>query len=176
MFFSDRGTPQGWRYANDFGVFREGRRLKRGIAGSTMVMDVTLSSGMFDPLMCSDISNTYHRVNKDGKFVYIKYHFIAKHGQKNFTEPEAIRISGEDPDYSKRDLWETIEAGEEVEWTAKVQVMQPEEADPDLLGFDPFDVTKVWPRGQFPVCCRVLFTADRDCLTMFRCTSLAALS
>ena len=29
--------------------------------------------------------------------------------------------------------------------------MQPEEADFEKLGFDPFDVTKVWPRGQFPV-------------------------
>lgn len=92
-----------------------------------------------------------NRVNKEGKFVYIKYHFIAKHGQKTFTEPEAIRISGEDPDYSKRDLWETIEKGEELEWTAKVQIMQPEDADPEKLGFDPFDVTKVWPRGQFPM-------------------------
>ncbi|KAF2090734.1 catalase [Saccharata proteae CBS 121410] len=95
--------------------------------------------------------HTFKWVNKEGKFVYIKYHFIAKHGQKQFTEPEAIRISGEDPDYSKRDLWQTIEKGEEIEWTAKVQVMQPEDADPEKLGFDPFDVTKVWPRGKFPM-------------------------
>lgn len=33
-----------------------------------------------------------------------------------------------------------------------MQIMQPEEADPSKLGFDPFDVTKVWPRDQFPVC------------------------
>lgn len=58
-----------------------------------------------------------------------------------------------DPDYSKRELWETIERGEEIEWTAYVQVMQPQEADANLLGFDPFDVTKVWPRAQFPVSC-----------------------
>ncbi|ERF68681.1 hypothetical protein EPUS_05742 [Endocarpon pusillum Z07020] len=115
MYFSDHGTPQGWRFNHGYGC------------------------------------HTFRWVNKDGKFVYIKYHFIAKHGQKQFTEPEAIRISGEDPDYSKRDLWDTIEAGEEIEWTAMVQVMQPEEADPEKLGFDPFDVTKVWPRGKFPM-------------------------
>lgn len=115
MFFSDHGTPQGWRFNHGYGC------------------------------------HTFKWVNKNGKFVYIKYHFIAKHGQKQFTEPEAIRISGEDPDYSKRDLWDAIEAGEEIEWTAMVQVMQPEEADPDKLGFDPFDVTKVWPRGKFPM-------------------------
>ncbi|KAK0250807.1 hypothetical protein LTS09_014039 [Friedmanniomyces endolithicus] len=90
-------------------------------------------------------------VNKKGEFVYIKYHFLAKHGQKQLTEPEAIRISGENPDYSKMQLWDAIEAGEEVEWTAKVQVMKPEEADAEKLGFDPFDVTKVWPRKEFPM-------------------------
>ncbi|TKA70222.1 hypothetical protein B0A49_06460 [Cryomyces minteri] len=115
IFFSDHGTPQGWRFNHGYGC------------------------------------HTFKWVNKEGKCVYIKYHFIAKHGQKQFTEPEAIRISGEDPDYSKRDLWEAIEAGEEIEWTANVQVMQPEDADPNILGFDPFDVTKVWPRGQFPM-------------------------
>lgn len=95
--------------------------------------------------------HTFKWVNKNGEFVYIKYSFIAKHGQKQFTADEAIRMSGEDPDYSKRDLWDRIERGEEIEWTAKVQVMKPEEADMNILGFDPFDVTKVWPRDQFPV-------------------------
>ncbi|KAF2198371.1 heme-dependent catalase [Delitschia confertaspora ATCC 74209] len=95
--------------------------------------------------------HTFKWVNKDGTFVYVKYHFIAKHGQKQFTAKEALLISGEDPDYSKRDLWEAIERGEEIEWTAKVQIMQPNEADPEKLGFDPFDVTKVWPREQFPM-------------------------
>lgn len=95
--------------------------------------------------------HTFRWINSEGKFVYIKYHFIAKQGQKQFTQPEAIRISGEDPDYSKRELWESIENGGEFEWTAKVQIMQPEDADPEKLGFDPFDVTKIWPRGQFPM-------------------------
>lgn len=95
--------------------------------------------------------HTFKWVNKEGKFVYIKYHFFAMHGQKQFTGPEAVSMSGEDPDYSKRQLWEAMENGEEIEWKANVQIMQPEEADPNKLGFDPFDVTKVWPRGQFPV-------------------------
>lgn len=91
------------------------------------------------------------RVNKDGKFVYIKYHFLADSGQKQFTADEAIRLSGEDPDYSKRDLWEAIEKGVPVSWTLHIQIMNPEQADPEKLGFDPFDATKVWPKGQFPV-------------------------
>jgi catalase len=118
MFFSDHGTPDGWRNNHGYGC------------------------------------HTFKWVNKEGKFVYIKYHFLAKHGQKQFTQPEAMKMSGEDPDYSKRELWEAMEKGEEVEWTAKVQIMQPEDADANVLGFDPFDVTKIWPRGQFPVTIR----------------------
>jgi catalase len=115
MFFSDHGTPQGWRFNHGYGC------------------------------------HTFKWVNAEGKFVYIKYHFLAKHGQKQFTDEEAVQMCGQDPDYSKRDLWDTIEQGEQLEWTAFVQVMQPDEADPDKLGFDPFDVTKVWPRQQFPM-------------------------
>lgn len=117
--------------------------------------------------------HTFKWVNKNGDFVYIKYHFIAKHGQKQLTAPEAVRISGEDPDYSKRQLWEAMEQGKEVEWTAMVQIMQPDEADPEKLGFDPFDVTKVWPREQFPVSS---FPAASRVLTNtsdYRCKSLA---
>ncbi|ROT39542.1 catalase [Sodiomyces alkalinus F11] len=115
MFFSDHGTPQGWRFNHGYGC------------------------------------HTFKWVNQQGQFVYIKYHFIAKHGQKQFTDPEAVKMCGEDPDYSKRDLWQAIERGEQPEWTTYVQVMQPNEADPDVLGFDPFDVTKVWPRDRFPM-------------------------
>lgn len=90
-------------------------------------------------------------MNKDGQFVYVKYHYINTEGQKQFTWPEAVQMSGEDPDYSKRELWATIERGETPTWIMKVQIMRPEEADPEKLGFDPFDVTKVWPRSLFPM-------------------------
>jgi catalase len=48
-----------------------------------------------------------------------------------------------DPNHSKRDLCEAIERGENTAWTTNVKVMQLEEADPELLGFDSFDVIKV---------------------------------
>jgi len=115
MFFSDHGTPVGWRFNHGYGC------------------------------------HTFKWVNSEGNFVYVKYHFRADHGQKQFTWPEAVRISGEDPDFSKRDLWDAIESGTPVTWTAYYQVMTPDEADPMILGFDPFDVTKVWPREKFPM-------------------------
>lgn len=133
--------------------------------GSTNMATVaTHSSGKVSTVVADPISSLISfRVNQDGKFVYIKYHFLAKHGQKQLSEPEAIRISGEDPDYSKRQLWDAIENGEELEWTANVQIMQPDEADAKKLGFDPFDVTKVWPRQAFPVFHVALSYSDRPC-------------
>ncbi|KAF9055778.1 catalase [Panaeolus papilionaceus] len=115
MFFSNHGTPVGWRFNHGYGC------------------------------------HTFKWVNSSGEFVYVKYHYIANHGQKQFTWPEAVQVSGEDPDYSKRDLWSAIERGETPTWTFNVQIMKPSEADPSKLGFDPFDVTKVWPRSQFPM-------------------------
>jgi catalase len=118
--------------------------------------------------------HTFKWVNKDGEFVYIKYHFLAKHGQKQFTAQEATQLSGQDPDYSKRELWDKMEKGEEVEYIAHLQIMKPEEADANLLGFDPFDVTKVWPRGRFPVCTFIpsrtndTFTKETACGTATR--------
>ncbi|CUS10538.1 unnamed protein product [Tuber aestivum] len=95
--------------------------------------------------------HTFKWVNGEGKFVYIKYHFICGQGSHQLTWGEATKTCGEDPDFSKRDLWQAIEKGEPVTWTAKVQIMKPEQADPVKLGFDPFDVTKVWPKHDFPV-------------------------
>ncbi|KAI9811861.1 MAG: hypothetical protein M1827_005212 [Pycnora praestabilis] len=115
MFFSDHGTPDGWRYEHGYGC------------------------------------HTFKWVNAEGKFVYIKYHFIAEHGQRQLTSEQSMKLSGEDADYSKRDLYDTIEKGETPTWTAMIQIMEPEDADPEKLGFDPFDVTKVWPRKQFPM-------------------------
>lgn len=120
---------------------------------TTMVMAAIRSNGMLKMVYIerSQLCLTKYRVNKDGKFVYIKYHFLADNGQKQFNADEAQYHGGADPDWSKRDLWQAIEKGEEITWTAHVQIMQPEEADPAKLGFDPFDVTKVWPKKQFPV-------------------------
>ncbi|KAK8040838.1 hypothetical protein PG994_013845 [Apiospora phragmitis] len=122
----------------------------RSAGATTMVMAVTLSSGSKAK---GDVytSSTFFvlRIAAHADFIADHADFIAKHGQKQFTYDEAIRTMGEDPDYSKRDLWEAIERGEEPEWTTKVQIMEPEDADPEKLGFDPFDVTKVWPCDQF---------------------------
>lgn len=105
----------------------------------------------FSMQLLAPVADIFARVNKEGKFVYIKYHFLADGGQKQFTRQEAVEMSGINPDYSKQELWEAIERGDPISYTACVQVMEPEQADPEKLGFDPFDITKVWPKDQFPV-------------------------
>jgi hypothetical protein len=118
---------------------------------TTMDTAVIHSNGMYQLNSLIESATNISRVNAKGEFVYIKYHFLADHGQKQFTADESLKYGGEDPDYSKRELWRKIENGEQLTWTAHIQIMQPEEADPAKLGFDPFDVTKVWPKKQFPV-------------------------
>lgn len=94
-------------------------------------------------------SHTYKWVNKDGKAFWIKYHFKTEQGVKNFTNDEAVRLAGVDPDWNTRDLYEHIENGGSASWAVKVQVMTYEDAS--RYRFDPFDVTKVWPHGDYPL-------------------------
>lgn len=93
--------------------------------------------------------HTFKWVNDQGMQFYVKYHFEPDAGVKNFTWEEAVRMSGEDPDFAKRDLWETIERGEEVSWTAYIQMMPASEAP--KARWDPFDVTKVWSKHDYPL-------------------------
>ncbi|WWD05385.1 hypothetical protein V865_003460 [Kwoniella europaea PYCC6329] len=93
--------------------------------------------------------HTFKWVNAEGSFVYVKYHFRPHHGAKQFDFDQTIMTQGVDPDYSKRQLYETLKNGGTYKWTMMIQVMTPEEAS--QTNFDPFDVTKIWPRGQFPM-------------------------
>lgn len=51
-------------------------------------------------------AHTFRWSNKEGKAVYIKYHWLSEHGSKQFNFDEALVACGEDPDYAKRDLFE----------------------------------------------------------------------
>ncbi|KAI9005329.1 catalase-like domain-containing protein [Gaertneriomyces semiglobifer] len=93
--------------------------------------------------------HTFKWVNKEGVQHYVKYHFLSEQGKKQFTWEEAIKMSGEDPDFAKRDLWDHIEEGGEAKWKICVQVMPA--ADAAKTPYDPFDVTKVWPHKDYPL-------------------------
>ncbi|MER8184831.1 catalase [Kitasatospora sp. NPDC094015] len=94
-------------------------------------------------------SHTYQWVNADGERFWVKYHFKTDQGIEFLTQADADRIAGEDTDAHLRDLYDAIGAGEHPSWTLYVQVMPYEEAW--SYRFNPFDLTKVWPHGDFPL-------------------------
>ena len=93
-------------------------------------------------------SHTYMWVNAKGERFWVKYHFKTDQGIECLTQEEADRIAGEDADYHRRDLCNAIRQGDYPSWTLKVQVMPFEEAE--TYRFNPFDLTKVWPHGDYP--------------------------
>ncbi|MGW7492499.1 catalase [Streptomyces sp. NPDC054786] len=94
-------------------------------------------------------SHTYMWVNAGGEKFWIKYHFKTDQGIDFLTQEDADRIAGEDGDYHRRDLFEAIDGGNAPSWTLYVQVMPFADA-PDYR-FNPFDLTKVWPHGDYPL-------------------------
>ncbi len=93
-------------------------------------------------------SHTYKWYNVKGQYFWTKLHFKTEQGIKNLTAEEAEIMKGKDPDHATRDLHDAIERGDFPSWKVEVQIMTPEQAE--KYRFDPFDITKVWPHGDFP--------------------------
>lgn len=94
-------------------------------------------------------SHTYQWINAAGERFWVKYHFRTEQGHETLTQEQADRIAGEDADLHRRDLFEAIERGEHPSWQLSVQVMPYEEAK--TYRFNPFDLTKVWPKADYPL-------------------------
>jgi len=94
-------------------------------------------------------SHTYMWVNAKGERFWVKYHFKTDQGIDFLTQEKADRIAGEDADYHRRDLFEAIRRGDYPSWTLKMQIMPFKEAE--TYRFNPFDLTKVWPHGDYPL-------------------------
>ncbi len=94
-------------------------------------------------------SHTFKWYNEKGEYFWIQYHLKTDQGIKNLTRQEATRLSGEEPNHATKDLYDAIERGDYPSWTMKVQIMTPEQAKD--YRFDIFDITKVWPHGDFPL-------------------------
>ncbi|PZU28888.1 MAG: catalase HPII [Stenotrophomonas sp.] len=93
--------------------------------------------------------HTFRLVNARGKSVFCKFHWTPKLGTHSLVWDEAVKISGADPDFHRRDLWEAIEAGEYPEYELGVQVFTEEEAEG--FSFDVLDATKIVPEELVPV-------------------------
>uniref|UniRef100_A0A0B7BLJ5 Catalase n=1 Tax=Arion vulgaris TaxID=1028688 RepID=A0A0B7BLJ5_9EUPU len=86
-------------------------------------------------------SHTFKLVNSEGKVSYCKYHFRTNQGIKNLPAEEANRLTGADPDYSIRDLYNAIATKNYPSWTVAIQVIDGETAE-SAVDWNPFDVTK----------------------------------
>jgi catalase len=94
-------------------------------------------------------SHTFSMINENNERVWVKFHFKTKQGIKNFTNEEAVKLSGENPDFAQEDLCNAIDNGDFPKWTMYIQVMTEEQAKD--FRWNPFDVTKVWFQGDFPL-------------------------
>jgi len=94
-------------------------------------------------------SHTFKLVNEKGEAVYAKFHMKTDQGIRNLPVEKADHLSGADPDYGIRDLFNAIETKNFPSWTMKIQVMTFEQAE--KFRWNPFDVTKVWPQSEFPL-------------------------
>lgn len=94
-------------------------------------------------------SHTFSLINADNERVWVKFHFKTQQGIQNLTNEEAIALIGRDRESHQRDLYESIEKGDFPKWNMKIQVMTEEQARE--CPFNPFDLTKVWPHGDYPL-------------------------
>jgi catalase len=93
--------------------------------------------------------HTFRLINEQGESRYVKFHWNPLQGTHSLVWDEAVRISGADPDFHRRDLWEAIESGNFPEWELGVQVFTEEEAA--AFPFDILDPTKLVPEELVPV-------------------------
>jgi len=93
--------------------------------------------------------HTFRLINAQGEARYVKFHWKPKLGVHSLVWDEAQKIAGKDPDFHRRDLFESIAAGQFPEWELGLQLFGDEEAD--SFGFDILDPTKLIPEEVVPV-------------------------
>ena len=81
--------------------------------------------------------HTFRLVNAQGESVFVKFHWSPVLGTHSVVWDEAVKISGADPDFHRRDLWEAIEAGAYPEWELALQIFTEEQAE--AFSFDVLD-------------------------------------
>ena len=93
--------------------------------------------------------HTFRLVNAAGESHFVKFHWKPMAGTHSLVWDEAVKISGADPDFHRRDLWEAIEAGAYPEWELGLQIFTEEQAEG--FTFDVLDATKLVPEELVPV-------------------------
>ncbi|WP_127076389.1 catalase [Rhodomicrobium lacus] len=94
-------------------------------------------------------SHTYSFINAQNERFWVKFHFKTLQGHRHYTNREAEDVVGKDRESYQRELFGTIDRGDFPKWRLFVQIMP--ETDADKTPYNPFDLTKVWPHGDFPL-------------------------
>lgn len=93
--------------------------------------------------------HTFRLVSDQGQSVFCKFHWTPMQGTHSLVWDEAVKISGAEPDFHRRDLWEAIESGDFPEWELGLQIFTEEQSDG--FSFDVLDSTKLIPEELVPV-------------------------
>jgi catalase len=93
--------------------------------------------------------HTFRLVNAAGKVTFVKFHWKPKLGLQSTVWDEAVKIAGADPDYQRRDLFESIQSGAYPEWELGLQLFDEDTAN--KLPYDVLDATKIIPEEVVPV-------------------------
>lgn len=94
-------------------------------------------------------SHTYSFYNADNTRYWVKFHFVCQQGIENLSSEEAGALIAKDRESNQRDLLDAIDRGDFPKWKMSVQIMTEEQAN--NYHIHPFDLTKVWPKGDFPL-------------------------
>ena len=93
--------------------------------------------------------HSFRLVNAEGKSTFVKFHWRPKLGLQSTIWDETVKIAGADPDFHRRELFESIESGQHPEWELGVQLFTQEQAD--KFPFDHLDATKLVPEELVPL-------------------------
>ncbi|MGO1469944.1 MAG: catalase [Tissierella sp.] len=94
-------------------------------------------------------SHTFSLINDKNERTWVKFHFRSQQGIQNLTDQEAEKVVGMDRESHQRDLYEAIEQNKYPKWKMYIQVMTEEEAE--AMENNPFDLTKMWLKEDFPL-------------------------
>ncbi len=94
-------------------------------------------------------SHTFSLINQANERIWVKFHLKTDQGIKNFTEAEWMQMQGIEPRWATKDLYNAIDQGNYPSWTMYIQTMTDEQAQ--TFPWNPFDLTKIWPHGDYPL-------------------------
>ncbi|GAA4402503.1 catalase CatB [Fodinibacter luteus] len=94
--------------------------------------------------------HTFRLTASDGSTTLVKFHWKPLLGVHSLVWEETQMIAGVDPDFHRRDLYDSIEAGAYPQWELGIQVFEDTE-EQVFEGIDLLDPTKLVPEELAPV-------------------------